>query len=81
MNGMSTIELGIFARTFTRKTLEENLDAVTRHGLSVVQYNMACAGLPSLPEHQTSSTTGRPSRYLGLGGRDPRDYPDHPRHT
>jgi sugar phosphate isomerase/epimerase len=42
--------IGIFAKTFPRPTLEENLDAVRGHGLSVVQYNLACAGLPSLPE-------------------------------
>jgi sugar phosphate isomerase/epimerase len=42
--------IGIFAKTFPRPTLEENLDAVRGHGLGVVQYNLACAGLPSLPE-------------------------------
>jgi sugar phosphate isomerase/epimerase len=42
--------IGIFAKTFPRPTLEENLDAVVSHGLGVVQYNLACAGLPSLPE-------------------------------
>src|SRR5215468_10016666 len=42
--------IGIFAKTFVRPTPEENLDAVRSHGLSVVQYNLACAGLPSLPE-------------------------------
>jgi sugar phosphate isomerase/epimerase len=42
--------IGIFAKTFPRPTPEENLDAVRRHGLGVVQYNLACAGLPSLPE-------------------------------
>src|SRR5262249_32229021 len=42
--------IGIFAKTFVRPTLEENLEAVASHGLSVVQYNLACAGLPSLPE-------------------------------
>jgi sugar phosphate isomerase/epimerase len=42
--------IGIFAKTFARPTLEENLEAVRDHGLSVVQYNLACAGLPSLPE-------------------------------
>jgi sugar phosphate isomerase/epimerase len=41
---------GIFAKTFSRPTLEENLDAVRSHGLSVVQFNLACAGRPSLPE-------------------------------
>jgi sugar phosphate isomerase/epimerase len=42
--------IGIFAKTFPRPTAEENLDAVRSHGLGVVQYNLACAGLPSLPE-------------------------------
>jgi sugar phosphate isomerase/epimerase len=42
--------IGIFAKTFPRPTPEENLDAVRNHGLGVVQYNLACAGLPSLPE-------------------------------
>jgi sugar phosphate isomerase/epimerase len=42
--------IGIFAKTFPRSTPEENLDAVRDHGLGVVQYNLACAGLPSLPE-------------------------------
>jgi sugar phosphate isomerase/epimerase len=42
--------IGIFAKTFPRPTLEENLDAVRHHRLGVVQYNLACAGLPSLPE-------------------------------
>jgi sugar phosphate isomerase/epimerase len=42
--------IGIFAKTFPRPTPEENLDAVRSHGLGVVQYNLACAGLPSLPD-------------------------------
>jgi sugar phosphate isomerase/epimerase len=42
--------IGIFAKTFPRPTPGENLDAVRAHGLGVVQYNLACAGLPSLPE-------------------------------
>jgi sugar phosphate isomerase/epimerase len=42
--------IGIFAKTFPRPTFKENLDAVRSHGLGVVQYNLACAGLPSLPD-------------------------------
>jgi sugar phosphate isomerase/epimerase len=42
--------IGIFAKTFPRPTFEENLDAVRSLGLGVVQYNLACAGLPSLPD-------------------------------
>lgn len=45
------MHLGIFAKTFVRPTLEETLDAVVDHGLWYVQFNMSCAGLPTLPEH------------------------------
>ena len=48
---MSTNALGIFADTFSRPSLEANLDAVAEHGLAVVHYDMSCAGLPSLPEY------------------------------
>ena len=44
------MQLGIFAKTFVRPTLEETLDAVVDHGLRHVQFNMSCAGLPTLPE-------------------------------
>jgi sugar phosphate isomerase/epimerase len=44
------MQLGIFARTFPRPTLEETFNAVVEHGLRCVQFNMACAGLSSLPD-------------------------------
>jgi sugar phosphate isomerase/epimerase len=44
------MRLGIFAKTLVRPTLEATLDAVAAHGLDCVQFNMACAGLPSLPD-------------------------------
>lgn len=44
------MELGIFAKTFARPTLAQTLDAVAGHGLRCVQFNMACVGLPSLPQ-------------------------------
>jgi sugar phosphate isomerase/epimerase len=44
------MEIGIFAKTFVRPTLEEVLEAISGHGLAWLQFNMACAGLPSLPE-------------------------------
>lgn len=44
------MQLGIFAKTFPRPTVEGVFDAVAEHGLHCVQFNMACAGLPSLPE-------------------------------
>ena len=44
------MQLGIFAKTFPRPTLEETLDAVASHGLTHVQFNMSCVGLPTLPD-------------------------------
>jgi sugar phosphate isomerase/epimerase len=44
------MQLGIFAKTFDRPTVEEVFDAVRAHGLGCVQFNMACAGLPPLPD-------------------------------
>jgi len=49
------MRLGIFARTFSRPTVEGVFDAVKEHGLDCVQFNMACAGLPSLPDYIASS--------------------------
>jgi sugar phosphate isomerase/epimerase len=44
------MRLGIFAKTFARPTVDAVLGAVRAHGLDCVQFNMACAGLPSMPE-------------------------------
>ena len=44
------MEIGIFAKVFERPTLEETLDAVVAHGIRYVQFNMQCAGLPSMPD-------------------------------
>jgi sugar phosphate isomerase/epimerase len=44
------MELGIFARTFPRPTLEQTLDAVAAHGLTHIQFNMSCMGLATLPD-------------------------------
>jgi sugar phosphate isomerase/epimerase len=44
------MELGIFAKTFPRPTLDETLDAVRQHGFSQIQFNMSCMGLPTLPD-------------------------------
>lgn len=43
------MQIGIFAKTFVRPTLAAVLDAVKSHGLNYIQFNMACAGLPSMP--------------------------------
>ena len=44
------MRLGIFARTFSRPTVEGVFDAVKEHALDCVQFNMACTGLPTLPD-------------------------------
>ena len=44
------MRLGIFAKTFTRPTVEEVFDAVRAHGLHSVQFNLSYAGVPSLPD-------------------------------
>jgi sugar phosphate isomerase/epimerase len=43
------MQLGIFARTFARPTVEEVFDAVAWLQFRCVQFNFACAGLPGLP--------------------------------
>jgi sugar phosphate isomerase/epimerase len=44
------MHLGIFAKTFVRPTLDSTLDAIAECGLTHVQFNMSCAGLPTLPD-------------------------------
>jgi sugar phosphate isomerase/epimerase len=44
------MKLGIFTKTFQRPTLDAKLEAVTAYGMSEVQFNLSCAGLPSLPD-------------------------------
>jgi sugar phosphate isomerase/epimerase len=43
------MEIGIFARTFHRPTLDGVLEMVRERGLACVQFNLACAGFESLP--------------------------------
>lgn len=44
------MKLGIFTKTFERPTLDAKLAAVTAQGMHAVQFNLSCAGLPSLPD-------------------------------
>jgi sugar phosphate isomerase/epimerase len=44
------MQLGIFAKVVARSSLEDNLDAIGAYGFECVQYNMVCAGMPSLPD-------------------------------
>jgi sugar phosphate isomerase/epimerase len=47
---MDPTQLGIFASTFSRPSLAGALDAVKAHGFKNVHFDMACVGLPSLPD-------------------------------
>ena len=60
------MRLGIFAKTFARPTLEATLDAVRSHGLDCVQFNLACAGLPSLPVRIDAAICERIRREAAL---------------
>ena len=44
------MQLGIFAKSFARPTVEEVFDAVAAHHLECVQFNFSCAGLRTLPD-------------------------------
>lgn len=59
------MNIGIFAKTFPRATLAETLDAVRAHDLDCVQFNWACAGLPSMPEAIAEAVIARVRRELG----------------
>ena len=62
------MEPGVFAKTFVRPTLEATLDAVAAHGLSWVQFNLACAGLPSLPDEIPDGVVERIRRETAARG-------------
>ena len=44
------MQLGIFAKTFDGTSASDVLAAVAAAGYSAAQYNMACSGLPSMPD-------------------------------
>jgi len=60
--------LGLFARTFPRPAVEQVFDAVAAHGVSSLQFNFACAGLPSLPESLEPGLLERIRRAAGERG-------------
>ena len=45
------MQIGIMSRTFSRPSLEEELDAVADHGLNCMQLDLPSAGRASLPNH------------------------------
>ena len=53
------MQIGIFARTFARKSVEEVLDAVISHSISGIQFNTICAGLSDMPDELDDATISR----------------------
>ena len=78
------MNIGIFAKTFVRPSLDETLDAVAAHGLRDIQFNMACAGLPSMPDsvntaqiaHMRQALEVRQLRVAALSGTFNMIHPD-----
>jgi sugar phosphate isomerase/epimerase len=44
------MQLGIFAKIFTRPTVEQTLQAVADVGIAAVQFNLSVLGLPTIPD-------------------------------
>jgi len=53
------MRLGIFAKTFVYPNVEDVFAAVRASGLDCVQFNMLCAGLPSLPDEIDPALSAR----------------------
>jgi sugar phosphate isomerase/epimerase len=53
------MRVGIFAKTFAGPSVVEVLDAVAAHRIPDVQFNMSCAGRPTLPEDVEPELCGR----------------------
>jgi sugar phosphate isomerase/epimerase len=62
------MQIGIFTKTFARPSLAETLDAVAAHSIRCVQFDMACAGLPSMPDRIESAQSANIRRELSVRG-------------
>ena len=56
------MKLGVFAKTYQRKSLEATLDAVRADGINLIQLKMTSVGLPTLPEQIPQSIIDRIKR-------------------
>lgn len=64
------MRLGIFAKTFPGTGPDTVLPAARAAGFDAVQYNMACSGLPSMPDavpDATARAVGAAARSAGVG--------------
>jgi sugar phosphate isomerase/epimerase len=56
------MQLGIFAKTFPTLNAADTFEAVRKSGFACTQFNMACVGLPSMPDEISASTISEISR-------------------
>jgi sugar phosphate isomerase/epimerase len=49
------MQLGIFAKTFERPSVDETFKAIADHNIHAVQFNMSTVGLASLPDEVSNS--------------------------
>jgi sugar phosphate isomerase/epimerase len=62
------MRVGIFARTFPGPSVVEILDQVAAHGIPDVQFNMSCAGRPTLPEEVEPELCSRVAQAFARRG-------------
>ena len=65
---MAAMHVGIFAKTFSRGSVEDVLGAVAAHGIRSVQFNMACAGVSSMPDTIDPALADRIARTCASQG-------------
>src|SRR5215813_3763053 len=69
-NPDEVLELGIFAKTFRRSSINDVFDAIADQGLTCTQWNWACVpGFSSLPEavpRETSRAVARAAARNGI---------------
>lgn len=83
------MELGVFAKIFSRGSIEGVLDAVALHGIRCIQFNFACVGLPSMPseielgvlEHVRDTAAARKIAISAVSGTCNMIHPDSSQRT
>jgi sugar phosphate isomerase/epimerase len=53
------MKIGIFAKTFSRLTIEELFQAIAGYEINSVQFNLSCVGLETLPKNVSSELVQR----------------------
>src|ERR1700730_18568763 len=53
------MKIGIFAKTFSRPTIEGLFQAIAGYGINSVQFNLSCVGLETLPVSVSSELVRR----------------------